>query len=971
MIPIKLELQAFGPFNKKQIIDFTLFESDRLFLISGNTGSGKTTIFDAITFSLFGKASGSNRAKESFKSDFADNNTVCYVCFEFISQNKKYIVYREAMQYKPNKKNELSKSNTVSSLTFEDGEILSGTKNVDQEIESILGLDYQQFRKTAMLPQGEFSKFMFDKDVDKQTTLRKIFDTSYIDLFSAKLKKNASLIKQQVKDNTIKLNSIIAFIDYKDNETLKIEIENGNENFSSIIDLLKIFNDKNETDINNLQSEIKELQISINNIDIKYAESINKKFEVVKSTEEEFSKLQRKDISMGKLEVFINKLEFTNKVQSLKTNIEELNTLLNSNIMLIKELKTTLTEQTNLLNDILKDLNLSVKELDKIASIEIEIDELKEIKKQFNELQVLIDEKNQTNLTIQKSKSKLEQLEQKKQKSKLNEEILNKRDILNKYHNLLSEIKKLQEYINKYDICQSNYNDSHNQFINSQAYFLASNLIDNDPCPVCGSTHHPKKRQDVTQEISKQELDKLKNNLDIIKQNVDKQEYTCSILTSQLDIDEDKKSIKSTIEISITKFEEELMSLDNQLSNLHNIPIDIITNIDSQITQNKTILGLNEDNLIAISNKIINIENSIKDKNVTCESIDDKLSLLEDNIKSIVSTNKNTEKKYNIVNVDVQTLKAKIDTLEQQNTLHESQLDTKYIELDELFKKSHITEYDYNFLKIKLQYKDSYIAKLQSYKSQYNEYKSIISRYTSELDGISPFNVDKLKEDKSNYTNLFNEKISICDKKTSTQNTNINAFNNLLDTYTANEKLFKQKTSYEYLSDIANGNRYTNDVSFERYILSIFFEKIVENANIRLASMTYSRYTLNRRKEKEGHNKSSGLSLEVFDFHTGKSRHINTLSGGESFQIALSLSLGLSDIISQTSGGIEINTMFIDEGFGTLDSDSIQTALDTLIEMKSNGRYIGIISHVSELKEKILSKIIVSSSNTGSSIKIQ
>ncbi|MFZ2537439.1 MAG: SbcC/MukB-like Walker B domain-containing protein, partial [Oscillospiraceae bacterium] len=294
----------------------------------------------------------------------------------------------------------------------------------------------------------------------------------------------------------------------------------------------------------------------------------------------------------------------------------------------------------------------------------------------------------------------------------------------------------------------------------------------------------------------------------------------------------------------------------------------------------------------------------------------------------------------------------------------------KQTEFAELIASKGLTIEAYNLRKADAFKLAEYEKSLFEYVSQVTKCDAIVDSLTLQLENLSPVNLDVLQNEYDEILGKIALVTNEISKLSITLSTNTQVAKKLDQSYLEWENLSITLNEHQRFYDIANG-KFSDKINFERYVLASYFNDVIKNANIRLEQMTNSRYTLNRRTDKEKGNKSSGLALEVFDAYTGASRHVNTLSGGESFKISLCLALGLADIISQNSGGIELNTMFIDEGFGSLDSASLDAAIECLNDLKSTGRYIGIISHVSELQDKIPSKLFVVQEPQGSYIKMQ
>ncbi len=334
--------------------------------------------------------------------------------------------------------------------------------------------------------------------------------------------------------------------------------------------------------------------------------------------------------------------------------------------------------------------------------------------------------------------------------------------------------------------------------------------------------------------------------------------------------------------------------------------------------------------------------------------VQEKADTLENNLKLLSISNERTLEAKQQMNEQLIVITKEMEQREINfnHSLYQAEMDiTTFLSLKELLININAMQ-------------DS----LAQYKNAISIKSALMESLKKQLEGKEPVDLLILKE----KIDIIDSEIEQMNKQyltfSSALSTNHDIINKLKDSQKKYQDLNSKFATINKLFEVANG-KYSDRINFERYVLASYFNDVIMNANLRLEKMTSSRYTLIRRAEKEKGNKSSGLALDVFDTYTGKSRHVNTLSGGESFKIALSLALGLADIISQNSGGIELNTMFIDEGFGSLDSNSLDSAIACLNDLRASGRYIGIISHVSELKEKISSKIIVVQQPTGSYIE--
>lgn len=976
MIPLRLTLEAFGPFSSLQSIDFSNLENDRIFLIFGKTGSGKTSIFDAITFCLYGVASGSVRQSDSFKSQFSSEDQVCFAEFEFLVHGKKYIVRREPIQIKKRKNGKLVRENSQAFLTFEDGSIISGASAVTAEIENILKINAEQFKKIFMLPQGEFRKFLSDDSDEKQKILRKIFSTYKLDEFT-----------QHIKDDTFELLNSIEKLYFKEQTYINSIISDGSDNLQEslntkpinsykILDYLIKDCENAKIDIKNIRESIATLEKEKNKINIPRLKEINNLFLELDNKKGKLALLESKKDEFNSNEVLLSKIESVKEINITYSQFKDLDKqriALEQKILESSTLLNTVLEDKESVDKLYSFTNLKISQIPQIYE---KIEKDKKKAEEYYKYIDLLSQLNDASTTLLKSKEKLNAL-------KLNKDYIILKDQIDALNLQVENLNKLKTLINSYiesvslfETKATEYKKIFNLFIDGQAYILSANLKDGEPCPVCGSLTHPQLAKNAEYQVEKNELDEKKAEYDnaFTKSNDLKNQYinfanTCGITLDSTDTVCDVSSKAESMYDFLVK--EETILLTQTSSLLDNIGEDnIVNNIDDlqqSISEIDNIITLSEDKYKNLKSEIDNM-----DKSITNIDIEDLQEEIKNHQEDIISSQADLEKYAKLKNeLTKQTAKLEeiVSSSKQQLENVNQKLSALKQSFDSLLQDKNLS---YDEFKNLLDYLDKYDDikfYCDSYKTDRIKINADITALSKQLEGLSSVDIDI-------YTKRFDElsdAIDKCNKEVSdiTLRLKINsdAYKNISKNLDEIQKVQKQYEIKKYLSDIASG-KYSDRVDFERYVLAGYFEYIVDYANIRLDKMTDSRYLLKRRTEKEKGQKSSGLALDVFDAYTGKLRHVNTLSGGEGFKISLCLALGLSDVISQSSGGIELSSMFIDEGFGSLDPDALDSAIECLNQLKESGRYIGIISHVSSLCEKISSKIMVTQHINGSTISV-
>ena len=1037
MRPIKLTISAFGPYASKQVIDFEELKGRNIFVISGKTGAGKTTIFDAISYALYGEASGESRETDSLRSHFADDNTETYVELEFELRGEKYTVNRVPKQKKKKARGEgYTEKSADATLTLPDGKVITKVKNVTDKIIEILGITREQFKQIVMLAQGEFKKLLLADSVEREGIFRKIFNTYDFEKIQAELKdKAANLSKNRTKSKhemEINLKNIkgehdIVIDEYVDFplviEKLKDLLERDNN-------IYKTLNEEGKEVDNNLQVKNQEKAIiETNNNLLKEKEIITKALEELLSKEDEY-KNKAKAIIDGKnakeVKYIEDKLIETTKkltkreedynlslknIDSLKLKQEEANKLLQ-----IEESKECDREKLSVEINNLNKLEEKIIELDSLNNKVMHLKQSAENsklqiinnKKETEELKKSKEEKELQLKDIATLETKKVELESDiKAKNKTLDEVRELFKVIRSFQNTYIEhnnkAKEYKEFEVEYKKVKENYEKMDDLYKKEQAGILASKLQENEPCPVCGSTNHPNKatiKENLkipTKEelkVAKENLDKLeKENLEKINNlttlNSNKTTYLeqvnnhLSMLSATLNIDKTfnsetakvVKNLGTELKSVIDKLKDELLKVIDKIS--------LKEKIEKELNLITTTINEREHSLIKLEECEKNYTTELT-QNIT--KIDEYKKEIPENITDLKTLNNLIEVKTKELNIGKEKLaKLRLENENLAKKLEGENSTSKEINksIEEL--KLEIANNKANFNEaIKEQGFDN-IQTYEDAKLQISMVESLekeVENYNSEL------KLTKAKqEDIINKTKdiVFMDITTIDEEIRSIQNNKKELEGKLRDLHSIidnNKTVLKnvenlniefKEIEEEYkvvgeLADLANGKK-APYISFERYILASYFEDIIEAANIRLEKMTGDRFSLIRKTSKSKGAGQKGLELEIYDNYTDSSRDVSSLSGGESFKASLSLALGLSDIVQSNAGGVSLDTMFVDEGFGTLDPQSLDNAIDSLLELQRGGRLVGIISHVEELKERIDAKLEVTSTSKGSKVE--
>ena len=938
MRPISLKMSAFGPYKDEVYIDFTKFDGNGIFLITGDTGSGKTTIFDAICFALYGVASGSNRNKNSFRSDFSSNERKTFVKLIFMHKGIKYEIERSPSYMRKKIRGEgMTQVSGDASMVYSD-RVITGDANVTEECIKILGLNASQFKQISMIAQGEFLKLLLAKSSDRALIFRKIFDTYIYKSISDKLKDKYLDKKREYEDMGININSL------RDNLIINSDIDYKDINIEELLNIVSIQNIKDEKRICELNKGKDKLFKDIQKIvsDIDSAKMINDNLDKYKKvkTEIDLKKNIEKDINIKREIVKKNKDIYDNIIPIYNEIIKFKETINNKK----NEIKDT-KDKLKIVNSNYKDICEKYKNISKLQD---DVNKWKvELTGYNNSLSIIEEIKDlNDNLDIKKNIYNLLLINN-------YNDVLDKfemvRGIQDKYK---SESDKFNVYKDKYNKLSKRYNRDYNKFINCQAGIIASGLKDNDPCPVCGSLNHPK-------------LAKLDNNY-ITKVDLDNE---------QLELEECQKELE-VITNSVSSLKKEY---EYKLDELNNYNEEEIKKDVKECQKNvKEFIDVSKYNLDEVSSDIstikaqVDAKSSLLGKDIDIDDVNNKIDEINKLINKNIEEIKNINNEYEIVGKEKVKLESIILTIiKEVELLNKDVKDKEQIYVDSYKKLGYSKMEDY--LKVMVE-EDTY----SNYEKEVNDYEKGLALLLKEVEVLKNIIKDKKYV---NIVDLVNNK-KVFDKElndielslkniNNRLNNNIMIYNKIKDAYDKIKETEKMLSVYEDLSNTANGNiKGKNKLEFEQYVQASYFDKVIVSANKRFSNMTDSRYLLLRKKESNKISDKLGLEIEIFDNYTGKKRDVTSLSGGESFKASLSLALGISDVIQEYAGGIVVDVMFIDEGFGSLDNDSLESAISAIIKLSDNNKLVGIISHVNELKDRIDKKIIVKKSNKGSVVDI-
>ena len=915
MRPLKLKMSAFGCYADKQTIDFETLGNEGLYLITGDTGAGKTTIFDAITFALYGETSGDNRKAEMLRSKYAQENAETYVELSFQYHDKVYLIKRNPTYVRVKQRGEGTTEEKANAELYLPGNcIVTKLREVNAKVEEILGINREQFVQIAMIAQGEFLKVLHASTEDRIEIFRKIFYTDAYKTFQDRVKKDANVlvaeIKEQRRGYDYSLGNVQVDANDEENTQKLSDAKSGLLLAGDVIEWLTQIISADDEAFSANEKLLEEVGVKLAEINqrVGQAEQDKKARDTLKVAE---YRLPFEMAAQNEAESALN----AEKAKQLECEAVK---------VLISEIERSLPKYPEL-----QSLIDSIKVNEEKLSIEKQNAEDLQ-KKQTTGTSALEAEKSE-HKSLADAEVKVEALRSQKGILITRQNNLNALNtLLNGYCTLISELKSAQDdYTEKYTIAKTKrdeYEDLNKAYLDEQAGILAVELKDGQPCPVCGSTEHPAPAVLSVKAPTKAALDKAKK----CAETADSETATASGLASKLNGQ------------SVTKRDEIITPATTLLGDT---PFDDIpTVLESALTEVKTGLG-------GISEQLTEQEERMARK----KELDEAIPTSESNLVKVGDALGNSKEQ-------VAALTTQIDVDSKTRDKQAAELKFK----NEADAKSEISALNTK--------KKGYEDALQTAQTAYDTAKTKadgtateIQTLQSQLGDSQPLVLDALKQEKGvaeSTQSKLGESNRVVSTRKSANQTALNAISktaNIIMVLEARYKWLKE------ISDTANGDISGKEkIKLETYIQAAYFDRIVARANIRLLQISNSQFELKRRNV-SGKQGQSGLDLNVIDHYNGTERDAKTLSGGESFIASLSLALGLSDEIQNNAGGIRLDSMFVDEGFDSLDETKLSQAMQALMNISQTNRLIGIISHVTGLDEKIGSKIVVTKDRIGGS----
>lgn len=915
MRPLKIELCGFGPYLNKTEIDLTKLGESGLYLITGNTGTGKSTIFDAISYALYGVSSGSNKKEEMLRSVFATPDHETYVKLEFEHKGKIYTVKRNPTYERRAKKGDgLAKEAGNAYVTCQGMESISGVSAVTQFIMDLIGLEQDQFSQIVMIAQGEFQKILFAGTAERTEIYRKLFKTEKYQNLEESLSKATSTINNELNALKLTYKNNISRVAYDKNNANSILAEKVRDDELPVSDAIQIITKLISEDTSLLEKTEKSLDETKTSLG-----KVNGELSVLEEKEEKIDTLKKSQSDLVALEanadIFKEALKNAeDNKNSTKEISEKLGALKNK-----MPQYDTLAEKVQILNSIEKEKTLVENEK---QNSEQKLNAIKADEENF---------KNE-NTSLENCEVDLAKLNN--DIEKLDSQVSSFTELKNACKEFVSSLPALEQaqalYVLKekeLDKKQSLYLHSKKIFMDSQAGILAKTLKEDECCPVCGSLHHPKPAELPDESITSEKFEEI-----------EKQFNEASSNCTNANLEATRLNTEQKAKLSI------IQNLYENLFEKKELNKDDVSTIHTQVSNKLSDLSVEKQTLLKNKEKLENNVSRKAELKTLLEKCITDIQKYETSLSSCKEKLAGYDEKINAAKETVSLIK--------ENLEYETQEEAK----------QQVILWNNQIAKFEKEYEEAK-SKQEQNDSSINTLKGIIAQLKKETKDFSNENKNSQLSRKNQLENLQNELQDKITDITYRITTNKEILINSQQKISEIELKEKEFQMVSILSKTANGTigngKYK--IHLETFVQMTFLDKVIAFANKRLRIMSDKQYDLIRKVEGGSKNSVVGLDIDVIDHYNGGQRSVKTLSGGETFQASLALALGLSDVITNYAGGIKIDSMFIDEGFGTLDTDTLQKAYKALTSItEGNNKTIGIISHVELLKEKIHKQISVS-----------
>ncbi len=1016
MRPLRLIIRAFGPYAGEQMLDFRQLGDRSLFLIHGPTGSGKTTILDAICFALYGDTSGAERDGKQMRSDNADPSLLTEVTFEFSRGSEAYRVTRRPEQERSKKRGGGTTVERAQATLWrrtelgddaEEGYVLATQWNaVTEEIERLFGFRSDQFRQVVILPQGQFRRLLVANSREREEIFEALFGTETYRRIEEALKEAAKEIVNQIRDAQQRQQVILQQAEVDSIENLESRLEESNARLSEIegrLDELRQAEKSAQEHLNEGKQilekiqKLNEAETALQSLEKRrdefaiQREMLDRARKAVTLVEVEASLKQRVKEANDTAEKVADAQKF--RQQAALTQVETERALARE-----KEREHERDEASQQLTR-LNDLTTTVEELDKLKrglegvkqEVVARTQEHDEAKRVLEDCKGLLEKKQTARTEAERFTLQIESIErasqeisravdQRRRLEKLQKDFSGQEKTYQQGHAALEE--KEQTFMKT----RKALTVMETIWLEGQATILAERLVPGAPCPVCGSTEHPAPgrsgRELPTETVVKEQRKKvqaLESDLNHLRKRDADQRPAIAQLRSQVESLEEglgalKDETLSKLEPRVRETKDALAraeaakvripSLDTELQQLKNQEATLKAQLDSAQERLQQAILQQERTQVVVSEREAGVPESLRD----LHALQNAQKQVSDRVQSLKQAFEKAQRQANEANQAWAACHAALEAAEEAASMAQNHVDAQRQGFIESLQEAGFKdEADFQAAKRSHREIEQLDEEIRRFESDLEVTRDRLEHARKEAEALQAPDIERLESAataaKKNLEAIIQQQARLVEQRYQMDKWRHDLRQGVI-------QLESQNTQYEVMGTMAEvaGGKNKHGITFQRFVLAALLDDVLLVASKRFQMMSQGRFSLQRARERADQRTAGGLDLEVYDTYTGTARAVSTLSGGESFMASLALALGLGDVVQSYSGGIRLDTMFIDEGFGSLDPEALGQAIQTLVEVQQGGRLVGIISHVPELKERIDVRLQVETDRNGRSV---
>lgn len=1017
MTPLTLTMQAFGPFAGRETIDFTALGKSPLFLINGPTGAGKSSILDAICFALYGQTTGNDRDAGQMRCDQAAATLLTEVSLDFRLRDSAYRVRRVPQQERPKATGEGTTTQSAEAQLWrltpegDEDECLVARKVTDanSQLHALIGLDANQFRQVMVLPQGKFRELLLAESKDREKIFSQLFQTQIFQRIEERLRTQANQIERAVNDHRQHISGILAGGELESEAALAQEVEALTPQVGQARQRFETAQQQRRS-AEQRRDEAQALQRQFEARDSLAAEKARHLEQQAQITAFQ-SRLTQSDHAQA-LRPY--RAALVQAQQALTTAQEEqrqadaaLTTQRTNTEQAKRSFEAARQRQTELpaLRERHRQLGEFIHKSQQLSELEARWQAAQTAWQQAdgilkcNEAQLdgIRQQGEALSVTLEQLQTESQQLASAPAELSRHESLLAQRqelgELMRQGRELVAQQQQaaaaLQGRRSEAEQAKRHATEQEMRWHQGQAALLALTLEEDAPCPVCGSLEHPSpavQHADIVTQAQVEEARSVEGQARHAFQTAERQEQQ---LAQQFSYNTEQtqrlrhqlgdwasqppfelQQACEQLRRQVARRQQVESEINRQSAARDELRSDWGT-LDKQLKAQRPAVEKAKEEALRLESQRDQLSQSLPEDarnplamRQTLTELDNQIAELEqawERAQQVLSTSETQQAR-----AEEQLRSANQQLARNQQALEQAQAEWQTA----LQASSFESEAAYQAAQLEDNQRQDLARQVEAYQRRLAELDGALHNYHAQLAEKTPPDLAALTKFTEAAQAEEHTQLDAWRALDGRLNTLQGIRQKLAAARAAQAELEAQYRVWGTLSEVANG-RTGNRISLQRFVLGVLLDDVLIQASERLVRMSRGRYQLVRREDPSKGNKASGLELDVADTYTGKSRSVATLSGGESFMAALALALGLSDVVQAYAGGIQLDTLFIDEGFGSLDQDALDQAIAMLSELQMGGRMIGIISHVSELKEQMPVRVEVRASRLGSSVEVK